>query len=109
MQTALVHHLNTNLAIMECCNSSDCNLTSGTPLGLSDVVNVMTNKCINKAMQCSNWTIHNDLSQETKDHGAFNTYVIWSIRQLMDQRLRVLEVPCFLVQLSTPIVIFAIS
>ena len=72
---------------MTCYDSSDCNPTSGTRLGLSDVLRVMTNKWIDKAIQCSNLTIDNDLSQNTRDYGAFDAYVIRYVGNILDQRL----------------------
>jgi hypothetical protein len=61
MQGAFVRDLKTNPVIMACCDSCDCNPTSGTPLGLSDVSKVMINKKIDKKMQYSNWTMDNNL------------------------------------------------
>ena len=61
----------------------------------------MPNKLIDREMQCSNWTTENNLSQEATDYGACGVYVIWYIIHIVDQRLRALEVPRFLVQLST--------
>jgi ribonuclease D len=61
---------------MACCDSADCNATLVTPLGLNDVLKVMTNKGINKSMQRQNWTLENDLSQDMRAYGAFDAYVI---------------------------------
>ena len=99
--TSLVRNLKTDPVITACCNSSNCNLTSGTPLGLSDAVKVMTNKCIDTTIHCSNWTMNSNLGQEAKDYGVFDVYVIWYIRKIVDQRLQALEVSYFLAQLST--------
>ena len=41
------------------------------------------------------------LSKEAENYGAFDVYVIWSIRSAVDQRLQALEVPPFLAHLST--------
>ena len=86
-QRAFLRNLKTDLVIMACCDSCDCNLTSGTPLGLSNVSKVILNKNINKKMQCNNWTTDKDLSKEAKNYGSFVAYVIWSIRNAVDQRL----------------------
>ena len=75
-QGAVVRNLKTSPIIMAWCNSSDCNLTSGTPLGLSDGSKVMINKKIDKKMQCSNWAMDNNLSKEEKDYGVFDAYLI---------------------------------
>ena len=72
-QAALVRDLKTNLIIMVCCKCSDYNPTSGTAVGLSDVLKVMANRWIDKAMQCSNWTMDNNLSQKAREYGAFHT------------------------------------
>jgi hypothetical protein len=61
-QAALVRDQKTDPGVMTCCDSSDCSPTFGTPLGLSDILRVMANEWINKAMQCSNWTTDNNLS-----------------------------------------------
>ena len=74
-----VRDLKTDPVIMVCCNSSYCNSTSRTLLGLRDVYKVMANKRIDKKVQCSNWTMDNNLSKEAKDYGAFDAYVIWWI------------------------------
>ena len=79
-------------------------MTSGSPLGLSDISKVILNKNISKKMQCSTWTMDTDLSKEAKNYGAFDTYVMWSTRSAVDQRLQVLEVPPFLAHLKPPVV-----
>ena len=86
-QGAFVRDLKTALVIMACCDSCDCNPTSGTPLGLSDVSKVMINKKIDIKMQYSNWTMGNNLEKKAKDYGAFDAYVTWSIIRAMNQRL----------------------
>ena len=90
--TALVRNLKTDLVIMSCCNSSDCTPTLGTPLRLSDILKAMTNKLTDKEMQCSNWTMDTNLSQRAKDYGAFDAYVIWYLRNIMDWRLQALGI-----------------
>ena len=50
-----------------------------------------------------------DLSKEAKNYGAFDTYVMWSTRSAVDQRLQVLEVPPFLAHLSTCTASFTMS
>ena len=92
-QGSFVRDVKTNPVITAYCNSCDCNSTSGTPLGLSDVFKVILNKKIDKRMQYSTTTMDKGLSKEAKDYGAFDAYVIWSIRHAVDQRLRALEVP----------------
>ena len=73
---ALVQNLETDPGVMTCCNSLDCNPTSGTPLGLRDIFRVMANKWIDKVVQYSNWTMDNNLSQKVRDYGGFDVYVI---------------------------------
>ena len=46
-QGAVVRDLKTNIVIMVWCNSCDWNLTSGTPLRLSDISKVILNRKIN--------------------------------------------------------------
>ena len=86
---------------MTCCNSSDCNLTSRTPLGLSGVFRVMANKWIDKVIQCSNLTMYNNLSQKARDYGAFDAYVIRHVGNIADQRLWAVDALHFLAWLST--------
>ena len=88
MQAAFVRNLKTNPCGMVWYNFSECNLTSGTPLRLSDILRVMVNRWIDKEMQCSNWTMYNSLSQKMRDYGAFDAYVIQYVRNIVDQRLR---------------------
>ena len=101
MQAALVRDLKTNLVIMVCCGFSAFTPTSGTPLGLSNVLGVMATKGINKEMQYSNWTMDTNLSQRGKEYGTFDAYVMWNVRNIVDQRLHALVVPHFLVQFDT--------
>ena len=42
-----------------------------------------------------------NLSQRAKDYGAFDAYVMWYVRNSVDQRLWAVEVPRFLVKFST--------
>ena len=42
----------------------------------------------------------NNLSQKAKDYGVFDAYVIWYVRNIVDQRLWALVVPHFLAQLT---------
>ena len=100
-QGVVVRDFKTDLVIVSCCDSWDCNLTSATPEGLHDVSKVILNMKINKKMRCSIWTMDKDLSKETENYGAFDAYVMWSIRSAVDQRLQALEIPSFLAPLST--------
>ena len=52
-------------------------------------------------MQYSTTTMDKGLSKEAKDYGAFDAYVIWSIRIAVGQRLRALEVSPIPGDLST--------
>ena len=82
-----VRDLKTDPVIMACCNSSDCNSTSGIPLGSSDVSKIMTNTRSYKKMQCTNWTMDNASSKVAKDYEVVDAYMIWFIRHAVDQRL----------------------
>ena len=70
---------------MTSCNSLGLGAAAGTPLGLSNILNIMTNRSIHKTMQLSNWTMNNDLNTHAQNHGAFDAYVIRYVRTIADQ------------------------
>ena len=60
--------LKTDPAVMACCDSANYNAASCTPLGLNDVLEVMTNKGIDTLIQRQDWTMEKNLSQDMKNY-----------------------------------------